>query len=381
MLFTSCYRYAWVKIVLTGGILFLMLAVSACEQQKEPIRIGYVGGLTGRVAGLGIAGRDGVLLAVEETNKAGGVGGRQVLVSVKDDQQDAAVSRRVVKELIDEDVVAIVGHMTSSMTSNSLPIINQAKKVMISPTSKSHYFTGKDDYLLRVTPSISFNAEKIANLAYGDMGLRKFAVILDANNRAFTESWLNQFSKNYEALGGEIIVTREFMSGAADLSFLAIAREMVTHKPEAFLILANALDTALVAQQLHKLEYRAPIFTSEWSFTSDLLNYGGRSVEGLISYHSFNAESRRPQYLGYKKRFMKRFGYEPSFASVLSYDATRLLLKALEVNPDPDKLRQTMLEIESFPGLQSDFKLDRYGDVTRLLFETIIVNGQFKVID
>ena len=75
------------------------------------------------------------------------------------------------------------------------------------------------------------------------------------------------------------------------------------------------------------------------------------------------------------------YGYDPSFASVLSYDATRLLLSALEQNPDPGQLKRTLLGHGAFPGLQSEIKLDQYGDVSRQLFETIIVNGQFKVID
>ncbi len=187
-----------------------VLLTAACEQKKEPIFIGYVGGLTGRVAGLGITGRDGVLLATEEVNKAGGINGHKVVVSVKDDRQDGATAKKVVKELLAENVVAIVGHMTSSMTAATLPIVNDANKVLISPTSKSDYFSGIDDYLFRVTPSISYNAEKIAAMAFNEMRLRNFAVIYDSNNRAFTESWLKQFRQPYEALGGKIVIAKEF---------------------------------------------------------------------------------------------------------------------------------------------------------------------------
>jgi branched-chain amino acid transport system substrate-binding protein len=361
-------------------VLTLLLSV-ACEQKKEPIRIGYVGGLTGRVAGLGIAGRDGVLLAAEEVNRVGGINGHKIVVSVKDDRQDGATARKVVKELLAENVVAIVGHMTSSMTATTLPIVNDAKRVLISPTSKSHYFSGIDDYLFRVTTSMSYNAQKIAAMAFNDMGLRKFAVIYDSNNRAFTESWLEQFRQPFESLGGKIVIAKEFKSGSPDLSFFELSKNIVKHKPDAFLVLASALDCALITQQFQKLEYRVPIFTSEWSFTSDLLNYGGRAVEGLISYHSFNAESQREQYLAYKKRFVTRFGYDPSFASVLSYDAAKLLFKAIERNPDPGQIKRSLLGMGTFPGLQSDFKLDQYGDVNRRLFQTIVVNGQFKVIN
>ena len=63
------------------GSLCLTALLTACSKD-EPVRIGFVGGLTGRVADLGIAGRNGALLAVEERNAAGGIkAGRSSLSS------------------------------------------------------------------------------------------------------------------------------------------------------------------------------------------------------------------------------------------------------------------------------------------------------------
>ena len=361
--------------------LILVLLMCSCETERKPIEIGFVGGLTGRVAGLGIAGRDGALLAVEEVNAAGGINGRGVNLVVKDDKQNPEVALKAVQELVQQDVVAIIGHMTSSMSSVTLPIINKAKKVMISPTSKSDIFSGKDDYFLRVTSASSFNATKIAKLSYQEMGRRKFAIVYDVNNKAFTESWMQQFSSPYQALGGKVVVAKEFLSGSPDLSFLTLVKEVLASEPDALLILASALDTALIMQQLKKVEAEIPVFASEWSFTSDLLNYGGKAVEGLTSYHSFNTSSTRQLYLDYKKRFIRRFGYEPSFASVLSYDATKLLLEGVKRNSNPAQIKQSLLGIGTFSGLQSDIKLDQYGDVTRELFRTVIADGHFQIID
>jgi branched-chain amino acid transport system substrate-binding protein len=54
---------------------------------SEPIRIGFVGGMSGRIADLGIAGRDAAQLAVEWRNEDGGIHGRRVQVIIKDDEQ------------------------------------------------------------------------------------------------------------------------------------------------------------------------------------------------------------------------------------------------------------------------------------------------------
>ena len=66
----------------------------------EPIRLGFIGGISGRVADLGIGGRNGVALAIEMRNKSGGVNGRPVELIVEDDKQDPEIAKRAVGRLI-----------------------------------------------------------------------------------------------------------------------------------------------------------------------------------------------------------------------------------------------------------------------------------------
>jgi branched-chain amino acid transport system substrate-binding protein len=123
------------------------------------------------------------------------------------------------------------------------------------------------------------------------------------------------------------------------------------------------------------------MFTSEWAFTSDVINFGGQAVDGMAAYHSFNADCQATAYLAFKQDFEKRFGYQPSFATILAHDAVHLLITALEQDPDTTRLKTTLLSIGDYRGLQSDFRLDRYGDVKRRLFLTLIHDGRFKVVD
>ena len=127
----------WVWAIIGLGIAVLL----GCEP-LEPIRIGFVGGTSGRVADLGIAGRDAVLLAVELRNQSGGVAGRKVKLLIKDDQQSPELARRAVRDLIEQGVVAIVGPMTSAMAIAVVPIANEAKVLLMSPTATTDDLTG-----------------------------------------------------------------------------------------------------------------------------------------------------------------------------------------------------------------------------------------------
>jgi len=355
------------------------LFIASCSDEP-PLKIGFIGGLTGRVADLGVAGRDGVILAVEEKNQSGGIAGRKIELIVRDDQQEVESAKQAIRELISEEVLAIIGPMTSSVAVVIQPQINSSQTVTVSPTAKADQLSGQDDFFLRVTTPLSRNAEQIAVHAVKNLNLKKFAVIYDVSNRAFTETWFNHFKKVLLENGGHITAVAEF-SSQPNVHFLPIAERVLATNPEGVLLLSNAIDTALLAQQIRKLGSDVSLFSSEWASTTDLLGFGGRAVDGMTSFHSFNANSQVPRYLSFKERFARRFGAAPSFATVLAYDAATFLLAGLEKNPYRNGLKETLLGLGLFPGLQSEITVDKYGDVERKLFLTVIENGQFTVAE
>ncbi len=358
------------QLVLIALVLFSSLPLTSCVEDT-PVKIGFVAGITGRVSDLGVASRDAVTLAVEEQNLAGGISGRQLELVIRDDQQDPQAVLQAIRELSDEQVVAILGPLTSSMAVVALPIINSEQILTISPTVKTDQLSGQDDFFLRVTPPVSKNAKQLTRHVTKTLGLTRFAVVADFSNRAFTEIWLNEFKKSFESNGGQIVLVEKFES-RPEAHFLPIAERVLLAKPDGVLFLSNAIDTALLSQQIRKLESSVPLY---------LISFGGRAVNGMSSYHSFYANSQEPRYLAFKERFVQRFGYAPSFVTVLSYDAAKYLFAGLAKRTSTLSLKNALLEMHSFQGLQSEMTLDQYGDVERKLFLTVIKDGQFQVVD
>lgn len=130
-------------------IIFSYFTFLGCSK-KKPVKIGFAGTLTGRLSDLGTAGRNGVMLAVEDINKSGGINGHPVELLIRDDKHDPLVSREVSQDLVNEGVVAIIGHMTSVASVASVPVVNKENVVMISPTTSANDLTGIDDYFFRV---------------------------------------------------------------------------------------------------------------------------------------------------------------------------------------------------------------------------------------
>lgn len=366
--------------ILTGCffLTFLMTALSGC-QDKSPVKLGFSGCLTGKLSDLGTGGRDGVILAVEQINQAGGISGRPVRLIIKDDKHDPAVAIRADKELIQEGVIAIIGHMTSTMTMSVMPLINKEKIVMISPTTSTNKLTGIDDYFFSVMPPSKAGVVHQAHHVSEEMGLKTFACAYDLSNRAFSEEWCQDFKAEFEKAGGQIIFSTAFTSGQS-FSYFKLAQSLLVPEPEGLMLVASALDTAMICQQLAKLGSDIPVICAGWAKTPDVIRHGGTAVEGILFSQTFNNESSDPAFLKFRKQFMERFGRMPNFAATYGYDAVQLFANALSRTDHVSHLKDA-LKNSHIDTIQGKLEIDAYGDASRRRFLVTIRNGQFVVAE
>ena len=361
-------HYFFLILVLSGSL--------ACCSPNEPVKVGFVGGVSGRVADLGIAGRNGALLAVEMRNEAGGVNGRTVELLVEDDQQDVDQARAAVQRLIDQKVEAIVGPMTSMVAMATVPLVNQAQVVMVSPTVSTQELSHIDDYFFRVISSTAEYAHKSADYHASQQGIRRVAVAYDMRNEAYSESWLKAYRKGFAAHGGEVVLAEYYYSGD-DVNFAALAEKLLRVKPDAVLVIANSLDTAMLAQQVRKRDQHVHIATSEWAATERLSELGGSAVEGMMIAQFMDRESNNPNYLAFRQAYIDRFSMEPGFGGVTAFDAMNVVLTALAGKDKNQTLKQAILSKGTFIGVQSEILFDKMGDAKRETYMTTIHNGHF----
>lgn len=341
-----------------------------------PVRIGFVAGLTGRVADLGISGRDGVILAVEERNREGGINGRLVELVVEDDRQEPETAARALATLVERNVAAVIGHMTSSMAVATLPLANKHRLVMMSPTVTTIQLSGIDDYFFRTCATTDTYSAQMARYFRNVMGLARVSVVYDLGNKAYTESWMLNFNKEFERLGGRIARIDTFTSGP-DVHFAELAEQILGQETEGIIISAGAADAAMIAQQVRKKNGTVAIGTSEWASTEKLIELGGGAVEGAVVSQFFDRYSLDPRYQRFRSAFKERFAQEPGFASVGGYDAAMVLFEALARKKNQEELKDVILAIGTFAGLQGEIRIDPNGDSGRPTFLSVISNGRF----
>jgi branched-chain amino acid transport system substrate-binding protein len=372
---TIVLRLSLVCLTLLG----LASLLFSCSR-KDPIRLGFVGGITGRVADLGVAGRNGTMLAVEERNASGGVNGHLVELLVRDDEQDPATARRVVAELINSNVDAIIGPMTSSMAMATIPLVNSSKTIMVSPTVTTTELTAKDDNFFRVSSNTSEYAAKTARCQFKRFGQRTVAAIYDMGNSSYSESWLNEYRATFTALGGRIVKSATFRSGN-DAVFSRMVQDLVAVKPDAILLITNAVDAALICQQIRKLDRDIPIVMAEWASTERFIELAGAASEGVQVSQFLDRNDTSERYRSFLRSYRSRFGQEPGFAGVAAYDAAQVTLEGYARRQPGKSLKETILTTRVFQGVQQAITLDRFGDADRKTFVSIIRNGQYLPLE
>ena len=374
-----CRRKPFPGVWIITGILVGLL-FSACGD-KDPLLIGFVGGTSGRVADLGISGRDAVQLAVDQCNRAGGIHGRQVQLVMKDDQQDPDIARQAVQDMIRKGVAAVIGPMTSDMGLAVLPLLDEAGLLAVSPTGTSQSLSGRDDHFFRVCSTTREFAVKSADYQIRSGNMRRISAIYDKSNLSFCKNWLENFTETFTALGGEVIHTLEFQAGE-ERSFLELGRDLLRMKPDGILIIANSMDSAMLCQQIHKLDPDIAITLADWGATERLLELGGKAVEGVTVVQTFNRDNPNPRFQDFRKEYLDRFHREPGFPGVYAHDAVQVVFTALKTRKKNQTLKDTVLSLKKFQGLQNDFSFDAFGDVERLNASiNIVQNQKFIVVD
>src|ERR1041384_4948447 len=135
-------------------LITVLFASFGCERRggassgskTGPIVVGYYGDLSGRTSSFGQSTKNGVEMAADEINKAGGIDGRQIQIITEDDQGEPNKAATVLTKLINQDkVIALLGEVASSNSLAAAPKAPEAKVPMISPSSTTPAVTQVGD--------------------------------------------------------------------------------------------------------------------------------------------------------------------------------------------------------------------------------------------
>jgi branched-chain amino acid transport system substrate-binding protein len=355
--------------------------LSGCVKNSTPVKIGVAGTMTGINSDLSVSGRRGVELAIEEFNKAGGLNGRKIELVVKDDKNDAATALYIDKEFIKEKISVVIGHYTSGMLVNSMNYLRDKEILFLGPTISADSLSGIDDNFITFIATTKEQAIVLADVANKN-GNKKFAIIYDLENKGFNDALYNNFKKLLEADKGQVTLTKTYSSNSKVNSSI-LAKDVAESNVDALFIIANSSDNADITQQIRKIGCKVQIYSPLWSNTVDLIKKGGTAIDGMFIVGAIDLNAETDDFIKFKKNYIDKYEENPTFSSMYSYETATSLFQAMKMGPDlkPSTIKNNIIQIKDFKGLESNFQIDKFGDSTRKYMIFKVGNGNLRKVD
>lgn len=331
------------------------------------IPIGEYGSLTGTTATFGKSTHEGIEIAMEEINKAGGVKGRQLQLFTEDDQSKPEEAANAVSKLISQkNVVSILGEVASSRSLAAAPICQQNGVPMITPSSTNPEVTKKGDYIFRVCFLDSFQGLAVANFVRQQLKLTRGAMLIDVKND-YSVGLGQFFRQNFESQGGRILAAPSYSEGDSDFrsQLTAIRRA----NPQFIFVPGYYTEVGQIAIQMRDLGMKQPLIGSDGWESPKLLEIGGQALEGAYYSNHYYAEDPNPAVQNFVKNYNAKFGTVPDSLAALAYDAMKILAEAMErtANLEKKEIRDQIAATRDFVGVTGTFSIGPDRDAVKPL--------------
>lgn len=310
---------------LAGALLAAMVIAPCASAADHEILIGYHGPMTGPASWVGLGGRDGALLAIDEINAAGGIHGRKIRMVSYDDGAKPSEAEAVAKKMIESDkVFAILGGGVSNV---AIVVGEEAHR------GKVPYFngTGASPKIIDAQSRWVFSgatidvrdiAQNEATFVAEYLKVKKVAVMNGADE--FSQSLADAVIKLIkERYGVETLTQQKYNPGDTDFSSQLL--EVKRTNPEYILMFGLYVEAARAVRQARELGIKTPIKGDTSMMNSGFLTVSGPAAEGLITeyvplYFNGNPAKDMVEFEArYKKMYPSYPVDRPNYVDVYNY--------------------------------------------------------------
>ncbi|MCC7143284.1 MAG: ABC transporter substrate-binding protein [Candidatus Eisenbacteria bacterium] len=380
----------------------VLLAPLGCAKQVQEIKVGEYSSLTGDKATFGISTHNGIQMALDELNAAGGIGGVQVRLITEDDQGKPEEAATAVQKLVSQDqVVAVLGEVASSNSLQGAPICQKNGVPMITPASTNEKVTQQGDYIFRVCFIDPFQGTVMAKFAAQSLNLKRVGILRDARSD-YSIGLANSFKETFASLGGEISGDEAYQQG--DVDFKGPLTALIATGPEALFVPGYYTEVGLIARQVRELGFSGPLLGGDGWDSPKLVEIGGEAMNGHYFSNHYTEQDPSPVIQGFIQKYKAKYNQVPDAMGALSYDAARVLFAALQqvqaASPEEWKgllatgaakpearraamaaLRDRIAATSSFPGVTGAITLDEQRNARKPAVVLSIKEGKYAFVE
>jgi len=372
------------RTLMTLGLAALLVASFACERRDGggpggggttgggvagdtgPIRVGIYGDLSGQTSSFGESTRNGILMAIDEINAAGGINGRKVEHVIEDDQGQPQQASTVVTKLINQNKVhAILGEVASSNSLAAAPRAQEAKVPMITPSSTNPKVTQVGDYIFRVCFTDDFQGAVAAKFATNTLKAKKAAILGDFNSD-YSKGMSQFFVQEFTGAGGQIVAQQSYTQTDAD--FKGQLTNIRSAAPDVIFVPGYYGQVGVIAKQAKELGITAPLLGGDGWDSPKLFELGGEALNGSYMVNHYSTDDPSPAIQKFVNAYKAKYGgVVPDAIAALAYDAMNVLADAIRRagTTESAKLRDAIAATNGFTGVTGSISINSSRDAVK----------------
>ncbi|MBF1050850.1 MAG: ABC transporter substrate-binding protein [Peptostreptococcaceae bacterium] len=349
------------------------------QASSDTILLGGIGPLTGDAAMYGISTYNGVQLAIDEINEAGGVLGKKIVLNKMDDKNDTVEAANAFNKLVEEKIVALIGAVTSKPSDAVAQIAAGNKIPMLAPTGTAQSITTHGENIFRAPFIDPYQGEVMAQFAKDELKVKKVAVIRNTASD-YSDGLATAFVEKAKELGIEVVADESYKD--ADADFKAQLTKIQSANPEVLFIPDYYQKVSLIAPQAREVGITARLIGGDgWdgvikSMGADKLS----SIEGSYFCNTFALDDKDEKVQSFIKKYNETYKENPQSFSALGYDSVYLMVEAIKKanSTDSAAIVDALKNIE-YTGVTGSFRFDENRNPIKSVFMTTIENGQYKL--
>ena len=352
--------------------------LSACQTQSsggDKVRIGVFMSTTGTTANFGISSVNGIKMAADEINAAGGINGKQVELLVQDDRSDASEAATIVTKFVTQDQVhAVIGEVASSRSIAAAPIAQNAKIPMLTPSSTNPEVTKKGDFIFRSCFIDPYQGAAIAQFAAKTLGAKSAAIMVDRKND-YSTGLEKVITETFAKLGGKIVATQSYQEG--DQDFNAQLTSLKGSNPEVIFVPGYYNDVGLIAKQARDKGITVPLIGGDGWDSEQLYKIGGTALNGSYFTNHYSPFDTEPRVVKFVNDYKSRYGSTPDALAATAYDAANIMFDAIKRSKSlsgPD-IRDALAATNAFPGVTGTVTFNQQRDAVKPIVMIEIKDG------
>ena len=322
----------------------------------KTLKIGFNFEETGDVASYGTAEQKGAKLAVDEINKAGGVDGKQIEVTDKDNKSELSEASTVSTNLVTQAKVnAIIGPATSGGTGAAITNAAKASVPLITPSGTQDDLTKGQDYLFRTTFIDSFQGKILSKYVTDNLKAKKVVLYYD-NSSDYAKGMAKAFQEEYK---GEIVATETFAS--KDTDFQAALTKFKGKDFDALVVPGYYTEAGKIVNKARGIGIDKPIvggdgFNSE-EFISQATPAAATNVYYVSGYStSGDMTAKAKKFL---EAYKAKYNEEPSMFSALAYDSVYMVAEASKGAKNSVDIKENLAKLKDFEGVTGSITMDK----------------------